>query len=440
MRQNAPSLPLYRKVLINGFLGTITTFSFCILPFTSRPAIASMKDSPKIIVDEMWQIVHNESVAKDFNPEDWIELREELLDRHYDSYESAYVTIRDAIETLGDPYTRFLDPEEFEYLTSQTTGELSGIGVSLKVDKTTRSLTVENVLDNSPAKQGGLKVGDTILQIDGQITSLMTLEQSSELIRGQEGTEVRLKVSREDEPAFTVKLTRAKIELPTVAHTLQQVDGEKIGYIRLDEFSSHAAEQMYKAIQELENKEVKGYVLDLRGNPGGLLFSSVDIARMWMEEGAIVRTVDRKGGDREFSANHTAITDRPLVVLVDENSASASEILAAALKDNNRATIVGKRTYGKGTVQSVHQLSDGSGLAVTISRYYPPSGISINLNGVNPDITVELNREQMDRLRRDPTLVGTNADPQYLKALNILRNQQFSKSAVSPKPLSARTP
>ncbi|OKH18945.1 carboxyl-terminal processing protease CtpB [[Limnothrix rosea] IAM M-220] len=440
MIQTAPFLPLSPKAIFNGALGTISLLTFLAATPVNRPAIAAMEDSPKVLVDEIWQIIHSESVAKHYDAEEWLELRRTLLEQQYDSYDAAYRTIRDALDTLGDPYTRFLDPEQFDSLTSQTTGELSGIGIRLTIDEETGLLTITDVLENSPAKTAGLEINDQIIQIDGQITALLTLEQSSELIRGQEGTAVMLKVSRPERPEFDLELVRATIELPAVTHRVKTVEGEQVGYIRLDEFSSHAAEQMYKAIQDLESKDISGFVLDLRGNPGGLLYSSVDIARMWMEEGAIVRTVDRKGGDREFSANRTAITDLPLVVLVDENSASASEILAAALKDNHRATLVGTRTYGKGTVQSVHELSNGSGLAVTISRYYPPSGVSINLNGVNPDITVELSREKFVELNSNPNLVATNADPQYSKAVNILRNQRLSDQSLNENPLNARTP
>lgn len=439
MKKTARFLSLSPKALLNGLLGTVSVLTLLAATPVSRPAIAAMEDSPKTVVDEMWQIVYAESVAKDFNPEAWMKVRESLLEQKYDNYDVAYRQIREALETLGDPYTRFLDPSEFESLTSQTTGELSGIGIRLEINDESKMLTVVDVLANSPAQAAGLQQNDQIIQIDGQITALLTLEQSSALIRGEKGSEVKLQVLRNNQPAFDLALVRANIELPAVTHEVQQVEGEKVGYIRLDEFSSHAAEQMYKAIQALEASDVTGFVLDLRGNPGGLLYSSVDIARMWMEEGAIVRTVDRKGGDRQFSANHTAITDLPLVVLVDENSASASEILAAALKDNRRATLVGTRTFGKGTVQSVHELSNGAGLAVTISRYYPPSGVSINLNGVNPDITVELSREQSVRLRRDPKLLATSADPQYLKALNILRSQLLSETSRNTNPLNARS-
>ena len=355
---------------------------------------------------------------------DWANERSLLLEKNYANPQAAYSEIRKSLQSLGDPYTRFLNPEEFSELTSQTSGELSGIGVRLAIDQTTKELTVVEPLVNSPADQAGIKKGDKILTINGKPTSLMSLEQSSAQIKGKVGTDIKLTISREGEKAFALTLTRAQIELPSVDYNLSKSGKTNVGYIKLDEFSSHAAEQMQKAIQDLHSKKVSGFVLDLRGNPGGLLFSSVEIARMWLKEGAIVSTVDRKGGNQKFSANGKSLTDLPLVILIDRFSASASEILAGALKENGRATLVGTRTYGKGTVQSVHSLSDGSGVAVTIAQYFPPSGIDINTKGIQPDIKVDLTEEEQLNLSVDPSLLGTQEDPQYARAIQILQNSQ----------------
>ena len=187
---------------------------------------------------------------------------------------------------------------------------------------------------------------------------------------------------------------------------------------------------MQKVINEYEQEQVVGYVLDLRSNPGGLLYSSINIARMWLDEGTIVSTVDRKGiSDRE-SAKNKALTDKPLVVLVNEGSASASEILSGALQDNKRATLLGTKTFGKGLVQSVRPLGDGSGLAVTIAKYLTPSGRDINKEGIPPDIVVELSDEQLEELYGgDRSKIGTEEDLQFSKALDILNeNIQAQKS------------
>jgi carboxyl-terminal processing protease len=323
-------------------------------------------------------------------------------------------------------------------LTNQTSGEVSGVGVRLAINKNTQDLIIVDVIEKSPADELGLKRGDRLVKIDGKPTALMDLEQASEALRGELDTTVELQIARQGETTFDVSITRTQIEVPSVNYALKNEDSFKVGYIRLDEFSSHAAEQMKKAIEDLHQQQASAFVLDLRGNPGGLLFASVDIARMWMQEGEIVDIVDRQGGHRSFEADGSAITNLPLVVLVDGNSASASEILAGALKENRRATIVGTNTYGKGTVQSVHSLSDGSGLAVTISRYYPPSGININNKGIKPDIFQELTFESKNLLRQDPSLIGTAADSQYFKAIAILKTVGVTQPNPNSAPISIR--
>lgn len=419
------------------FLARMTTAKFvstaiatsALMVYTSSSVKAALEDSPKNLVDEVWQIVNNEFVDRQFNQTDWLREREELLSKDYADSEAAYKAIAQSLKNLNDPYTRFLEPEQFEELTSQTSGELSGIGIRLALDEETSELTVVEPLTDSPADEAGIQAGDKILAIDGRPTTLMSLEQASAQIKGEIGTEVELQISREGTESFDVTLAREQIELPSVDYNLSEAGQTKVGYIKLDEFSSHAAEQMEKAIEDLNEEEVTGFVLDLRGNPGGLLFSSVEIARMWLEKGAIVSTIDRKGGNQKFSANGKALTDLPLVILVDGYSASASEILAGALKENGRATVVGTRTYGKGTVQSVHSLSDGSGLAVTIARYYPPSGEDIDRRGIAPDVNIDLSEQQQMTFSINPSLWGTEADPQYAKAIQILQQGSFLEKA-----------
>ncbi len=429
--KQSPRLSFLSRIAI----ATIAGISL-LAPVSHQSVSASLENSPKIVVDEVWQIVNREFVHNDFNQADWLKVREDLLSQEYSSQEEAYRTIRNTLRHLRDPYTRFLDPQNFEILTSQTSGELTGIGIRLAIDSGSGSLVVVESLVNSPAREAGVKDGDRITAIDGRLTSLMSLEQASEAIRGEVGSSVELEVAREGR-FLEFSLARAQIEVPSVHATLRQEGQKRIGYIKLDEFSSHAAEQMEKAISDLSQQNAEAFILDLRGNPGGLLLASVDIARMWMETGPIVKTIDRNGGDRDFAANNTAITNLPLVVLVDGDSASSSEILAGALKDNRRATIVGTRTYGKGTVQSVHTLSDGSGLAVTISRYYPPSGINISEHGITPDIQLDLTREQNSRLQNNPNLIGTSEDPLYSRAIAVFNGSKFSQIPAS-NPISIR--
>lgn len=395
------------------------------------------QDSPKAIVDEAWQIVNRDYVDETFNKKDWQAIRKDLIGREYSSKEQAYTALRGALKQLDDPYTRFMDPKQYESLTSQTSGELSGVGIRLEADIKTKVLTVVEPLPNSPASTAGIRSGDRVLSINGRSTQGMTVEEASGLIRGKEGTRITLEIGRGEKDLIKMPLVRAKIELQAVRYSFRQEGPSKVGYIRLNEFSSHAADQMRQAIKSLNKEKVDSFVLDLRGNPGGLLQASVEISRMWMDQGGIVKTVDRKGGAEEISANSTAITNLPLAVLVDKNSASSSEILTGALKDNNRATIVGTDTFGKALVQSVHPLSDGSGLAVTIAHYYTPNGTDISHKGIAPDIVLALDRAQVERLSSNPKLVGTPDDPQYARAVMALQ-KGANKSANLSAPINQK--
>jgi carboxyl-terminal processing protease len=435
MNQSARK-PQIQKSLLQTFLATLATSALLTGGIPTK-AKAEMTDSPKVVVDEVWQLVNNEFVDRNFNQVNWQAKREELLQRNYNSTKEAYREIKKALEELGDPYTRFLPPDQFQQLTSQTSGEVSGIGILIAIDKRTQDVIIIDTVKNSPAEEAGLQPGDRIVKIDGQPTALMDIEQASEAIKGELGTDVKLQIARSGKSAFLVTVTRKQIEVASVDFSLKQEGNLNIGYIKLDEFSSHAAEQMKQAIEQLHKQDASAFVLDLRGNPGGLLFASVDIARMWLSEGEIVDIVDRKGGHQSFEADNSALTDLPLVILVDKRSASASEILAGALKENRRAVIVGTNTYGKGTVQSVHSLSDGSGLAVTISRYFPPSGTNINHKGIEPDIFQNISREQGFVLRQDPSLIATPADPQYLRAITVLKTGAITPPVQSkPNPVS----
>ncbi len=413
---------------IGGAIATAAILSV-FSPVGCRSVGAQLQDSPKVVVDEVWQLVDREYVDGTFNHVDWQATRQSLLSQNYTSKQQAYDAIRAALKQLGDPYTRFLDPKNYQALTEQSiVGQLSGIGIQLKQNAKTNELVVEETVANTPALKAGIKAGDRILAIDGKSAQGMKVEDASKLIRGKAGTPVTLRIARLGQSEFDVKITRANIEVPKVSYDLKQESSRRVGYIRLDEFSASAPAQMRRAIQDLKAKQVDGFVLDLRGNPGGLLVSGVEIARMWLDKGAIVRTVDRVGGKEELKANQTALTKKPLVVLVDGNSASASEILTGALKDNKRAVVVGSTTFGKGLVQQLHRLSDGSGLAVTIEHYFTPNGTDINHKGIQPDVRIDLTQAQQRQLGADRALIGTHSDPQYARAIAVLTNNYFAKS------------
>lgn len=380
---------------------------------------AFFKESPKELVDEVWQLIDREYVDGSFNETDWTEVRSEYLGRDYDSQEDAYVAIREMLEQLDDPYTRFMDPQEFRNMQIDTSGELTGVGIQISQDEETEEIVVVAPIEQTPAFEAGVRPGDVITAIDGESTEGMDLNQVVSLIRGPVNSQVTLSLKREDE-AIDFELTRAQIEIHPVRYSVKDGPEGTVGYIRLNQFSANAADEMRDAIQALEERNVTGYVLDLRSNPGGLLYASIDIAEMWLQAGTIVSTVDREGVSDEEVAHNRALTDKPLVILVDGGSASASEILSGALQDNNRAILVGTKTFGKGLVQSVRGLADGSGVAVTIAKYLTPDGRDINTLGIEPDITIELSEEQRDQLSEDIEKIGTPEDPQYVEALDIL--------------------
>jgi carboxyl-terminal processing protease len=399
--------------------------------------MASFKDSPKAVLDEAWQIVNQEYVDNTFNQVDWQVTRQELLGREYTSSEAAYAALRLALRQLNDPYTRFLSPAEYADLTDQTSGEVSGIGVRLQYDSQTRGVVISEILADSSAQSAGLVVGDRILLVDGESTDHLTVDSVSQRLRGTNGSQVMVTISRNGDSPRSLMVTRSRLEIPTVEYALKTSGQQTIGYIRLIEFNAQAAQQMEKAIRSLTAQGVKGFVLDLRGNPGGLLMSSIDIGRMWLQHGPIVRTQDRNGTDDTISANRTALTQLPLTILVDRRSASSSEILTGALRDHNRATIVGASTFGKALVQSLHGLSDGSGLTVTVAHYFTPNGTDISRRGIAPDVPIELTDVQRSQLFSDPSQLGTKADIQYLKAVQVLEQTIIAQSeARRPRQLS----
>lgn len=380
---------------------------------------AFFDDNPKEVIDEVWQLIDRTYVDATFNQVDWDAVRSEYLQRDYGSREEAYEAIREMLEKLEDPYTRFMDPQEFRNMQVDTSGELTGVGIQITQEEETNEIVVVSPIEDTPAFEAGIRAQDVITAIDGESTESMELNDAVSLIRGPVGSEVTLTVRR-GENTLDFTITRARIEIHPVRYSVRESSEGTVGYIRLTQFSANAAEEMRDAIQDLESKDVSGYILDLRSNPGGLLYSSIDIARMWLDDGVIVSTVNRQGVVDEEEANTQALTDKPLVVLVDGGSASASEILAGALQDNDRAELVGTQTFGKGLVQSVRSLPDGSGVAITVAKYLTPNGRDINQEGIEPDITIELSEEDQEALAEDRARIGTPQDPQYQVALELL--------------------
>jgi carboxyl-terminal processing protease len=399
--------------------------------------ITLLKANPKEVVEEVWQIVNFSYVDGTFNKKDWNAVRKKyVVNAKYQNDTEAYTAVRQMLKELDDPYTRFMDKKDFTEMQSDNSGKLLGVGLQLTQNEKTKQLVVVAPIDDSPAAKAGITAQDVIIKIDGKSTQGLDLNQAVQLIRGVEGTSVVLTVQH-GKQVIDHKLLRQQIELHRVKAEYRPNDLGGVGYIRLNQFSANAPQEMRKAIQQMEGQKVSGYVLDLRSNPGGLLYGAIDIAKMWMNQGTIVSTRNRSGGcdgrstDCKQSADGTALTNKPLVVLVDGGSASSSEILAGALQDNKRAQLVGSKTFGKGLVQSVRPLSDGSGLAVTTAKYFTPSGKDINKLGIVPDVDIALTNDDIRSLIKDRKRLATKDDPQYAQALVTLQSRIAAQSAPS---------
>jgi carboxyl-terminal processing protease len=366
------------------------------------------------LVSEVWRIVNRTYVDETFNHHNWAALREKALEKPLKNQEAAYNAIQTMLKNLDDPFTRFLDPEQYRSLQVNTSGELTGVGLQITLNSQTGKLEVIAPLAGSPGDKAGIKPGDRILKIEGVSTENLTLDEAAAKMRGRIGSSVTLLIERDNEEETEITIVRDRITLnPVVAELRSSAQGTPIGYLRLNQFNANASTELAHAITSLEKKGAAAYILDLRNNPGGLLQAGIEIARLWLDSGTIVYTVNRQGIQGSFEAFGPALTKDPLVILVNQGSASASEILAGALQDNGRAQLLGETTFGKGLIQSLFELSDGSGLAVTIAKYETPKHRDINKLGIKPDKVIP----QQPITRKQ---IATAADQQYQAAVALL--------------------
>jgi carboxyl-terminal processing protease len=311
--------------------------------------------------------------------------------------------------SLDDTYAVYYDPQDYIALQSSESGQFYGVGLAVGLNKDGQPFA-SSVFPDGPAAKAGIKAGDVFTAVDSVHKARWDLQDFVDMVRGAAGTTVTLQVSRSGRAPFSVTMTRARV---TVPNTTTKMYGD-IGYVRLMTFNELSAGDLSKAIKGFDAKGAKGYVLDLRQNPGGLLVSAVEVISLFVKSGVAVR-IDERGVPEEVEdVNGNAITTKPLVVLVDGGSASASEIVAGALKDYARATIVGERTYGKGSVQSVLPIANGGAVKMTIAHYLTPLRNVINGVGVTPDVVVTMD----PKLQLDP-----KTDTQLAKALEVLRSK-----------------
>ncbi len=324
-----------------------------------------------------------------------------LVQQYYveevDTKKLIYGGIKGMLREL-DPHTNFLPPDIYKEFESETSGEFGGLGIEITVQKGV--LTVISPIEDTPAYQAGIKAGDRIVSINGESTKGFSLVEAAQKMRGSKGAKITLGIFREgfEKPKdFTV--VRGTVKIKSVKYTDLE-DG--YAYVRLTSFIEHSAQNFKQVVAEhtKKYKNVRGMILDLRKNPGGLLDEAVEMSDLFLDKGIIVSTMDRNKKEKQtlYAKDEGTLSKFPLVVLIDEYSASASEILAGALQDNKRALIMGQKSFGKGSVQSVVKLGDGSGLKLTVARYYTPSGRSIQADGILPDVIVDnLNAEVIEK-------------------------------------------
>ena len=354
------------------------------------------------LYDQVWKLVNTKFVDKTNNKQNWQRWRYKY-DNVIRTPEDSYVAIETMLASLNDPYTKFLNPKEFEEETSSIKGSLKGIGIQIGMDN--GKLVIIAPIEDTPGEKAGLKAEDEILAIDGKSTKGIKIDAAADKIRGEEGTYVELLIRRKNEPDKVYRIQRAEIELKSVSTKIAndyKLDPQ-IGYIRLSSFiSKNATADVLKAIDAQKDK--RGYILDLRLNPGGLLSNAIILSDAFLPGGTIVSTVDRDGYKDTMKATRRYYTDKPLIILINKGSASASEIFSGAMKDNNRALIVGERSFGKGLVQEVNRLQGGSGINITVQRYLTPSGTDIHKKGIEPDVLVELTEDDVKN-KRDSQLI-----------------------------------
>ncbi len=350
------------------------------------------------LVPANWKAANNRLESSDLN--DLYSLLQRKFDGGVDHQKAVDGAKSGLVSGAGDPYTVFLDAKSAKALTDQLSGTLSGIGAEVGIKN--NHLTVISPISGSPAERAGLKAGDIIAKIDGNDTSNLLLDEAVSKIRGQKGTEVTLKVVRGNTDAIDIKVTRDVITVPSVKSSLKTGN---IGYIQISQFGNDTSEKVAAAAAGLKNQGAEKIILDLRNNPGGFLDSAVMVSSQFMREGKVVVEERRNGKTTEKLQTRSggSLIGLPMVVLINSGSASASEIVAGALKDNGAAKLIGEKSFGKGSVQEVINLGGGAQLKVTVAHWFTPSGRGIDKIGITPDI--EVKQDQADyNADRDPQL------------------------------------
>ena len=429
---------------INLILASVLVLVFCFgyiktenanAGIESNSAIVKEQETPsldaEILYGKVWELIKKDYLDQTFNGQDW-DIWKERYKGKLKTSEDAHKAIETMLASLGDRYTRFLSKKDFEDETQAINAKLTGIGVQIGLDKSQRLIIIAPI-EGTPAYKAGLSPNDEITEINGNSTKGISVEEAATQIKGPVGTKVTLTVLRGSETLKKI-ITRAEIPIKAIAKGHAKIIKNNIGYIRLNSFiSQEATKEMKEALKQLS--KAQGLIVDLRDNPGGLLTNAIEISDLFLCEGVIVSTVDRDGYIQSIYADKKVDSDKPLVLLVNGNSASASEILSGALKDNQRARVVGSITFGKGLVQGINKLEDGSGVNITIAKYLTPAKVDINQLGIKPDVEVKLNVEDYKASKgpwfSDPNHLPSKRNPEDGKDLQLVKGIEIIKEMIN---------
>ncbi len=426
--------------LKGGLIGFILGFFFCIVVAVAAVLILNAISVGKMALtgskepsqskayessDASGDLVSKTSLSEVLD-EDSLEKVEQLIDlfNGYYANDMSVSALQEGIyeglaDGLGDKYSEYYTAEEYAQLKEQTEGEYAGIGVTMsKENDTDNYVTIGYVYEDTPADKEGLKANDKIIAVEGEaITADQDTSEIAEMVRGEPGTKVTITIQRGDDDPFDVTLTRAKVEIDTVEGSIID-DDESIGYVQISQFSNNTADQFAKVVDGLVDDGAEKLIIDLRNNGGGVVDACADILDYLLPEGVTVYTMDKQGERTDYTSDEKTQLNIPMVVLVNGNSASASEIFAAAMMDYDWATLVGTTTYGKGVYQSVISLNDGSGLKITVGKFYSPKGNNFNETGITPDVEVEY-----ENTSGEDAEYSIDTDSQIQKAIEVLEDE-----------------
>lgn len=411
--------------VLSGIACTLLIISVVIGIYTQ---LGASKDGIELLTPSETKEEESSDAKKDLTDKrinyDKVDEKLSVLEQYIDSYYLEDFTAENlesgiykgALAGLEDPYSVYYTSDEYKQLMESNQGVYCGIGAYVGQDVKTGVITISKPFENGPAYEAGIRPGDILYEVDGEEVTGKDLTEVVAKMKGKEGTKVEVKVVREGESEplpFTV--TRRKIEVPTISYEMLE---NKIGYISVTEFDKVTATQFREAIDELNKQEMNGLIIDLRNNPGGLLTTVVDMLDRIVDKGMLVYTKDKNGEGDEYKAKDNDSLEIPMSVLINGNSASASEVFTGALQDYNLATVVGTTSFGKGIVQNVFPLKDGSAIKLTISKYYTPNGRNIHGTGIEPDLKVELD----DSVKNQVT-IEKDKDNQLQKAIDVVKEK-----------------